>query len=202
MSVCSEDENKNLGVVYLVDKAVLLCDTSAPPLALPAFQLLWVTCAGGGMVAQFEQQLSHLLEGRRLIPAQKRDMRFRLFGVNDAEHCSECVEPVHHLPLVVEAVHLSFLGLGLRPVEHGEIILFGHSRGVVNQLFGQPVNVSVDLFEHRLVLGHYAEVAVEFRIHPRNVCCICCFHNQSFFLITCRREFYCAEKQIVFYCPG
>ena len=24
MSVCSEDENKNLGVVYLVDKAVLL----------------------------------------------------------------------------------------------------------------------------------------------------------------------------------
>ena len=182
MSVCSKDEDKNLGVVYFIDKAVLLRDTSAPPLALPAFQRFGMTCAGGGMVAQFEQQLSHLLEGRRFVPAQKRDMRLRLFGVNDAVHCSECVEPVHHLPLVVETVHLPFRDLGLRPVKHSEIVLFGHSRGVVNQLFGQPVNVSVDLFEHRLVLGHYAEVAVEFRIHPRDVCCIRCFHNQSFLL--------------------
>ena len=42
MSVCSKDENKDLGVVYLIDKAVLLRDSSALPLALPAFHLLGV----------------------------------------------------------------------------------------------------------------------------------------------------------------
>lgn len=61
VAVGGEDEDDDFGVVYFVDEAVPLCDAAAPLIAAVAAQLLWVTGAGTGVVAELGNELQCLL---------------------------------------------------------------------------------------------------------------------------------------------
>ena len=88
VSVGSEDEDDDFGVVDFVDEAVLLCDTAAPLVAAVAAQLLGMAGAGAGMYSQLGKELYYFLKTVGLAPFQLDDVSLSLVGVSDFVHAT------------------------------------------------------------------------------------------------------------------
>lgn len=66
VTVSSENENNNLGVIDFIHKAVLLCYMAAPLICTITTQLLGMAGTSTRMLSQFSFQLQQFLKGIRL----------------------------------------------------------------------------------------------------------------------------------------
>ena len=83
MPVGGEYKDNDLGVVYLIHKAVFLCNMAAPLIGAVAAQLLGVASTCTRMLSQFGFQLQQFFKGIRLGPLQSGSIKDGLLLILD-----------------------------------------------------------------------------------------------------------------------
>lgn len=86
MPICGKDINMNFSSETAVNKAVLLCDLTAPSIGRNTFERLGMTCACSGVLSYFIERLYGFLKSGRFTSSQLGQTFLDFGGIGDGIH--------------------------------------------------------------------------------------------------------------------